>query len=84
MCSNLKSISLGLLRKLSSTRLGCGQSVVDVVEEGDLAVARGPSILQLLDNMMARRFGGGVICRRYLALKGRSFLVIALNEVNGV
>jgi hypothetical protein len=41
--------------------------VVDGIEEGDLSIATGPPILELLGATMARRFCDGVISGYYLA-----------------
>lgn len=55
--------------------------IVDVVEEGDLSVARGPLILELLDGTLVRKLGVGVVCGRYLAPRGHT---IAINWINRV
>jgi hypothetical protein len=55
--------------------------IVDVVEEGDLSVARGPLILELLDGTLVRKLSVGVVCGRYLAPRGHT---IAINWINRV
>jgi hypothetical protein len=78
MCSSLKSVSSDLWRKLSFTALSSivlfdplsqtlDKVVVDGIEEGDLSIATGPPILELLGATMARRFCDGVISGYYLA-----------------
>lgn len=78
MCSSLKSVSSYLWRKLSFPALSSivlfdllGQTldkvVVDCIEEGDLSIATGPPILELLGATMTRRFCDGVISGYYLA-----------------
>jgi hypothetical protein len=53
---------------------GCGQAL----EEGDLSVACGPLILELLGGTPVRRLGGGVVRGLYLAPKDQSILFVPL------
>jgi hypothetical protein len=43
---------------------------------GDLMVACGPSILQLIGGMVARMFDGGVVRRRYMAPKSYPLMLL--------
>jgi hypothetical protein len=59
------------------------QVVVDVIEEGDLLLACGPSILELLSGTVVRRFDGGVVCDylkvAYRGVNRRNLKFINLN-----
>lgn len=60
------------------------QTIVDVVEAGDLLVAHQPLIFQMLGGTMARSFYGGVLGVRYLTLEGQSLLSLVINGVHRV
>lgn len=78
-CHGSSSLQLEQHSMIWSAWPGHKQTVVDVVEEGDLAVARGPHILQLFCGMVVRRFDGELYVNTIWLEKVDHLLLFALS-----